>query len=138
MITRFRHESPVQFIQTMRELMAHTIRYMGRMPKSERFTWTLPLIELCRNTLHSLVEANSLDVLEYREERKSVFSKAIGKMDALEEELSALAFDPAWFALVNGDSKDCYPFVRWGELIDSERRLLRKVMASDENRVEGK
>lgn len=127
MITKYRTESPVQFIQTMRDLFSHTAFYLNRLPKAMKFVWHVPMVDICRWMLSELIEGNSCKNMAKRTEK---FDAVLLKLDVFEESLSAIASNDEWFSAINGDDpQGCYPFVRWGELIDRERNLLRKVIS---------
>jgi len=128
MIARLRTESPIRFIQTARELLAHTAFYLNRLPKTMRFVWHVPLTDMCRDILSSLVEANSIPVGDMR--RGELFSHSLRKLDVLEENLASLAFEGNWFSAIGETA-----FEGWARLIDAERSLIRGVVRYDAKKM---
>ena len=130
-IKRFRNPSGVQFIDTMKELVAHTVFYINRMPKSTRFIWQTKICDLAQNALIRVARANAIRIKDNETFllRRRLLELAMGDIDALEIFLSTIAIG-GYFAEISKGSD--YPFLHWGELMDKERNLIKKVIAKDE------
>ena len=126
----------------MIELTNHTVTYTNKLPKSVKFTWTVKLCGLCQDTLIELCQANVI-YFSNREEymrRKTLLESALGKLDALETFLTCLALSPYYGNIDDTKSnvfeaEDGYPFRRWGELLDTERSLIKGLLSSDAKKV---
>lgn len=85
-IKAFRQESKIQFIDTARELVVHTLTYCKKFPKSAMFLMTKDILELAKNIYIQVVSANVIfhnsktDI----EERKKHFDQALGYIDTLD------------------------------------------------------
>ena len=85
-IKAFRQESKIQFIDTARELVVHTLTYCKKFPKSAMFLMTKDIADLAKNIYIQVVSANVIfpnsktDI----EERKKHFDQALGYIDALD------------------------------------------------------
>lgn len=142
-LTRFRKQSAIQFINTMMELTNHTVTYANKLPKSVKFIWTVKLCGLCQD---SLIDLHTVNVIYFtnREEymrRKVLLENVLGRLDTLEAFLTCIALSP-YYGYIDDkknnvfEIEDGYPFRRWGELLDEERRLIKGLLNSDAKRVE--
>lgn len=115
----------------MKELVAHTVFYINRMPKSTRFIWQTKICDLAQNALIRVARANAIRIKDNETFllRRRLLELAIGDIDALEIFLSTIAIG-GYFAEISKGSD--YPFLHWGELMDKERNLIKKVIAKDE------
>lgn len=130
-VARFRNPSGIQFIDTMKDLANHTIFYINRLPKSTRFIWQTKICELVQDALIHVAKANSVFV-KYESDytyRRRLLQSAMGNIDALEIYLATLATGGYYNSIAKGED---FPFLKWGELIDRERSLIKKVMTKDE------
>lgn len=122
-----RNESKVQFIDTARELVVHTMKYAKKFPKSAMFIITKDLVDLSREIYKCVVCANRAFPNSQRavDARYGYFTKALGCIDALDCFLG-IAKD----AYNTTDISD-YGWSHWGELLVKEENLIKKILASD-------
>lgn len=135
-LVRFRNPSGVQFIDTVEELISHTTKYLGRLPKSDRFIWVTDLCSLVKRIGIECVSANTIKDFKIEHDfisRRDHLQKALGYLNALDFYLTIIAKDESKYnAIVKGSNNEDYPFIRWGELIDEERKLIKGVLKKDE------
>ena len=152
-VIRFRNPSPVQFIDTMRQLADHTVFYAARLPKSHTFTYRNPLSQLALEACVNCVRANSVYLATEQDfiTRRNYLLAAYANLDALEEMLHVIAI--RYYEVIaprkkrddekekeeqaeSEEEQEDYPWLRWGKLISEEREQLKKVMQSDLQRLE--
>lgn len=129
-----RNESKVQFIDTARELVEHTLKYVHKLPKRATFYLSIRIFDYSAKVYESVVSANeyypttSLDI----EQRKILFKQAQGYLSSLDYFLG-LAKD-SYGGLKNEKGNPIiseYGWVHWGELIKKEKSLIKSVLSSD-------
>lgn len=128
--------SSVQFVDTARELVVHTLTYAQKFPKKMMFLITKDIVDTARSIYKNVVIANSIypkSKLDY-EMRYKYFIQAKGLIEALDGYLS-IAKDV--FKNPIEDSKvNTYAFIHWGELLDMETKLIKGIIASDSQKYE--
>lgn len=136
-----RKESGVQFLDTARELTVHLLGCVKRMPKSWRFVLTNKLADLGCDIYTEVCTANAIypKAGEDIEQRARHLNVALGKIDALDG-LATIAFDCIGTKNAPVDKADTtrmsdYAWYHLGELLDKERNLINKVLASDKKRL---
>lgn len=129
-LKRFRNPSGVQYIDTMKELVAHTVFYINRMPKSTRFIWQTKICDLAQSALINVARANAIRIVddETFNLRRRLLLLSLGNIDALEIFVSTIAIG-GYYKDISKDGD--YAFLHWGELMDKERNLIKKVMEKD-------
>ena len=134
-IKAFRQESKIQFIDTARELVVHTLTYCKKFPKSAMFLMTKDIAELAKNIYIQVVSANVIfpnsetDI----EERKKHFDQALGYIDSLDCFLG-IAKD-SYTSNEEGKKISDYGWIHWGELLENEKNLIKKVLSADSKRI---
>ncbi len=125
---RKRNESKVQFIDTARELVVHTLHYTKKLPKAAMFLITKDIADLSREIYRCVVTANRFypNTERDRDERYKLFKRALGCIDTMDCFLG-IARDSYGSSGISD-----YGWVHWGELLFKEADLIRKVLASDE------
>lgn len=128
---RDRLPSGVQFIDTARELVVHTIQYAKKFPKSLMFFITKDLVDTSKSIYKNVVIANSiypkskLDV----ELRYKYLVAAKGYVEALD---GLLSIAEELYNKAPGETKiSDYGWVHWGELLETELKLIKSVITSD-------
>lgn len=122
-----RNESKIQFVDTARELVVHTLHYARKFPKAAMFLLTKDIVDYAKNVYLHTVCANDIfpktpaDV----ESRKKHLDFTIGCLDTMD----------CFLGIMKDDYSDAkitdYGWVHWGELIFKEKNLIKKVLASD-------
>ena len=132
--------SKIQFIDTARELVVHTITYARKFPKSAMFFITKDIVDTARAVYKNVLAANAvyprktLDV----EIRYKHLQAAIGELHQIDALLGiAKSLFPVPIADKDGKVKGVteYGWVHWGKLIITEENLVKKVIQSDEKIV---
>lgn len=128
---RDRLPSGVQYIDTARELVVHTIQYCKKFPKNLMFLITKDLVDTSKSIYKNVVIANSiypkskLDI----ELRYKYLIAAKGYVEALD---GLLSIAEELYNKAPGEAKiSDYGWVHWGELIETEIKLIKSVIASD-------
>lgn len=131
---RNRKVSSIQYIDTARELVVHTVHCCKKFPKSVMFFYTKEICDTAREIYKNVCRANAiipkcaLDV----ELRYKFLKSTLGIIDALDGLLGIADEDI-------GDLKDSngkliisdYGWVHWGELMEKETNLIKAVLQSD-------
>ena len=135
-LSRFRKPSSVQFIDTIEDLISHTTKYLKRLPKSDRFIWVTDLCSLVKRIGIECISANAIKEFKIEQDfanRRDHLQKALGYLNALDFYLTIVAKDEEKYkAISKGSNDEDYPFIRWGELIEKERGLIKGVLKKDE------
>lgn len=125
--------SKIQFIDTARELVVHTITYARKFPKSAMFFITKDIVDTAREVYKNVLAANAiyptrpLDV----EIRYKYFQSAVGALEQLDGLLGIAKNLFPTPVTDNGKGISEYGWVHWGELIITEENLIKKVIQSD-------
>jgi len=125
-----RNPSPIQFIDTAKELVAHTWRYLIKFPKTSRFIFQTKLNDLAMEVYEYVVKANTIytrkDNINDIEAKRQLINKSLGALNSFEGFLS--------IAQVNHKTEITnYGWEQWGILIDKERILLTGLLKSLNN-----
>lgn len=125
-----RGESPVQFLDTARQLEVYTIRNCLKFPKRYTFFITTEIVALAQQVYDGVKSANSIypatkdDVAKRRE----YFTAAncslqclVSQLDVVKELFGSTIEDKTW--------------VRWMGLIADEARLIANIKKSDAQRI---
>ena len=134
-ICRFRNPSPIQYLKVANDLTSHTSFYLDRMPKSTKFTRQIKLNNLVQDTFLILNKANVLrnfKTIEEYERRKGYFKSALENLFAFECFLSVLAQNDNYYKLISQGSS--YAWEHWGELLDTERKLIYGILEKDKEK----
>ena len=128
--------SKIQFIDTARELVVHTITYARKFPKSAMFFITKDIVDTARAVYKNVLGANSLYPtspinVEIRYKYLRAAIAALHQIDALLGIAKSLFPVPTTDAdgKVKGVSE--YGWVHWSELITTEENLVKGVIKSD-------
>lgn len=137
-----RKESSVLYLDTARELVVFTLKFMKKFPKSATFYIASPIMESARNVYKYCATANnrfpkSEEDFEYR---KKYLYNALGELDAMDcnisiaiEAYSISTKEDTICEIVSSD----YSWAYWGDLIYKERGLIKKVIDSDNTKRNG-
>lgn len=60
---RDRKPSPIQYIETMRQLIIHTDFYMAKLPKALTFTKRVPISQMLMEAANCLISANGIKAI---------------------------------------------------------------------------
>ena len=128
---RDRNPSPIQFIETMRQLIIHTDQYLAKLPKNARFTKTVPLSQMMWKAGSFVITANGIKVKNEQDYllRREMFQKALGAVNSLDFHLSILIDTENYHSLISE-----FGWENWGKLISEERRLILGIIAKDEEK----
>lgn len=137
-----RRESSVLYLDTARKLVAFTLRFMKKFPKSATFYIANPIVESARNVYKYCATANNRfpKAKEDFEYRKKYLYDALGELDAMDNNIS-IAIEA--YSISTKDETTCeivssdYSWSYWGNLIYSERGLIKKVIDSDNAKRNG-
>ena len=145
-VVRFRNQSGIQYIDTLRQLADHTVFYTSKLPKTVTFTLKNPLCQYALDACCNAVRGNAVFVQSDKdyELRRSYLMAAYSCLDSLEELLHVAAIR-YYHSISNkekeddeskdGDEKpESFPWREWGRLIFEARNLLKQVMKSDSTR----
>lgn len=152
-LAKDRKPSVVQYVETARKLVVHTVSYARKFPKSLMFLFTKDIVAAAREVYTNVVVANSI-VPKKGEAFKIRFNhlmEAKGKLDVLDGLLSIavemyesqllpheevkISADGTKHITKCGISE--YGWVHWGELIEEEKKLIQGVLASDAKNIKG-
>lgn len=130
-----RRPSEIQYIDTARELVVHTLSYARKFPKSLTFLFTKDIVDCARKVYTEAMIANSCfpNKKEAVIFRYNHLMEAKGQLDALDGLLSIALemFSNKLIENEKGKNISDFGWVHWGELIDKEKNLIKKVLASD-------
>lgn len=118
--------SSIQYIDTARELVIHTIKYAKKFPKSAMFLIVKDIVDTAREIYKEVAKANSC----YPRSKEDVsfryahLLEAKGAVDNLDGLLSVAK------ELFEVDISE-YGWLHWGELINKEMNLIKGVISSD-------
>ena len=122
-----RKPSPVQFIDTAKELVEHTWFYISKFPKSTRFIFQTKISDLAMDLYINTQRANSIFVEKEneadRQNKRECVQQALGIINSLEGLLSIIQLK--YYSEITE-----YGWKHWGELIDKERKLLSGLLKS--------
>ena len=126
-----RKESPVAFLDNAREILVLTYRMAKKLPKSATFYFSLDLFSYAKKAYEFISIANATDNRseEGRSIRKQKFSEAIGEYESMDM-LAGLAYE----AITEKKFTD-KELAELGTRIDTERKLLKGVMSSDDKKL---
>lgn len=132
-----RGESPVQFLETARELEAYTLAQCARFPKAFMFLITQELAQLARGVLNDIKSANSIFPANAAEVqmRLDFWTAANCKLQCLVSQL-----DIARQLITHtAKNKPIHETVwrTWAELIAREAKLIAAVKKQDKTRYKG-
>lgn len=121
-----RRLSSIQYIDTARELVIHTIKYAKKFPKSAMFLIIKDIVDTAREIYKEVVKANSCyprskDDVSFR---YGHLLEAKGAVDDLDGLLSIAK------ELFEADISE-YGWLHWGDLINKEMNLIKGVISSD-------
>lgn len=138
-IERLRRPSPVQYIDTCEDLIAHTTFYLKRLPKSDRFIWVTDLCTLVKNVGNECIKCNVIK-MNYEQDffkRREHLQNALGNLDTLEFYLGILCKNENYYSAMSDKCNNPdFPFIEWGRLLDTERNLILGVLKKDEERYQ--
>lgn len=119
----------VQFIDTARELVVHSLTYCRHFPKSMMFTITKDILDLSKNIYRCVVRANKWypNSKHNIQVREKYFREALGDLSTLDCFIG-IAIDTDSIKLTD------YGWVQWGKLIEYETNLIKRVLQSDASR----
>lgn len=125
---RDRKPSPIQYLETMRNLIIHTDFYMSKLPKALTFTKRVPISQMLMQAGSDAISANGIKAVcrEDYLKRRNLLQNALGAINALDFHLSILIDTQNYFTLLGE-----YAWEEWGRLISEERRLLLGVLEKD-------
>lgn len=128
-IVRKRKPSVIQYIETARKLVTHTIKYCRNFPKSAMFLITKDIVDNARQVYTNVLIANSIfpTTKQDIELRYEYLVTARGHINALDG-LLGIAQD-MWNLSISE-----YGWTHWGELMLEEITLINFVIKSDEKR----
>lgn len=137
-----RRESSILYLDTARELVAFTLRFMKKFPKSATFYIANPIMESARNVYKYCATANNRfpKAKEDFEYRKKYLYDALGELDAMDNNIS-IAIEA--YSISTKDETTCeivssdFSWAYWGDLIYRERGLIKKVIDSDNTKRNG-
>lgn len=148
-----RRESGIQYIDTARELVVHTIGYARKFPKSMMFLLTKDIVDTAKSIYTNVVIANSCkptsaDAVKFR---RAHFDEARGQIDALDGllsialemysekllEKSVKTTDKDGNERVKKQGISDYGWVHWGELLEKEKKLIKGILAVDAKNIQG-
>lgn len=120
-LSKDRGESSVQFIETAKELMEHTWRYLHKLPKSTRFTIQQKINDAVIRVYTDVSSANAIfarkDSVEDKEEKRKYIVDALCVLNTVEGLLSSVQ------NIYKQEISD-YGWQNWGKLITEEKKLL--------------
>ena len=122
-----RKPSPVQFIDTAKDLVAHSWRYLPKFPKATRYVFQTKLSDLAIEVYENAVKANTIFIRKENEADKE------SKRQYLVASLGALNSLEGLLAIVQQSHKQDitdYGWTQWGVLINQERALLIGLLKS--------
>ena len=138
-----RKPSAVQYIDTARELVVHTIAYCKKFPKNLTFLLTNKIVALSEKIYVCVVTAQAKFPKSERDiaERRTLLTDALGSIASMDcllgiaKDLQARTSD-AEYGQEAGKEKSKkvsdYGWCHWGDLMDTEERLIKAVLSSDE------
>lgn len=127
--------SGIQFVDTARELVVHTIFYAKKFPKSMMFLITKDIVDTARSIYKNVVIANSiypkskLDI----ELRYKYLVQAKGLIDVLDGFISIA--EDIYTKSPNDTKISDYGWIHWGELLEQESKLIKGVITSDSSKT---
>lgn len=125
-----RGDSPVQFVDTARDLEIHTIRQTSKIQKKYR-KYNDMLMELSINVYNNVKMANAMynDTKEKIARRIAYFDDAIRNLYALISQIDIAK------ELSMGKITD-YGWTHWMELVNKELSLIKSIKLSDKKKAE--
>lgn len=134
-----RNESKVQYLDTARELVVHSIKMIRKFPKSARFIISNDIMKSANEVFRHVTNCNACFPKSYEDirHRRYELIQAQGELDTLDCFIS-IAIDA--YSIQTDKGLDCeikssdYSWAYWGELIFKERNLIAKVLESDASR----
>lgn len=127
-----RKPSPIQYIETMRNLIIHTDFYLSKLPKAVRFTKVLPISNMLFEAGQCVVTANGIKIIKRQDFllRREMWQKVLGAINSLDFYLSILIDTGDYLGLL-GD----FAWEEWGRMISEERRLILGVLEKDQDKA---
>lgn len=134
-----RNESKVEYIDTARELVIHTIKGVRKFPKSATFIISSDIMKSANDIFRYVIICQncfpkSKEDIDFR---RNYLLQALGELDNLDCKIS-IAIDA--YSRKTEQDTECdikmsdYSWAYWGELIYKERNLIKKVLESDSKR----
>lgn len=121
-----RKPSPIQFLETARELAVHTLKYTNKTFAKKDTDVIRRLRDLAINIFNNASAANSVFVATQEDKaiRRQYLVNARGDLFALSSMLSVV------MEVISTEITE-YGWSHWGELIDKEIRLITALMKKD-------
>ena len=122
-----RNPSDIQFLTTAKDIQVHTVRQLAKIPNKERYLLANEVASLAAQAHILLKEANSIHPKNRRlaDERLNRLVDAYAKYQALISQIGV--------AEEFGKFTDT-AMTKWMQLINEELRLIKALIASDEER----
>lgn len=114
-----RHESPIEYIETAKNLFSHSLYYLPKLGDKRRTLLQVPLLNYVREIVDNVVIVNRTK--SNQEIRKQYIFKVLCLLDTFELQLS----------VVQMSYSQCitdYGWFTFGELIDKLRKLIQGLM----------
>lgn len=126
-LVKDRKESKIEFIENMRQLVAHTWKYISKFPKTTRFIFQTKLCDYVNDAFRHIISANSIYIKTKEDvaQRRTHFNEAIGLINSFEALLDIVQLSYKQYVTDYGWS-------HWGDLIIKEISLLKGIIKKDE------
>ena len=84
-----RKASPMQFIETAKDLVSHSWRYLPKFPKTTRFVFQIKLSDLAIEVYENAVKANTIFIRKEneadKESKRQYLVASLGALNSLED-----------------------------------------------------
>ena len=125
-----RKESPVKFLDTARELTEFSLRQCKKIQKSYTFYLAIPIFKLAQDVYIYVCKANAIypsdeEKITYR---RKWLTESIGTLNSLISQVQMVKE----LACSTIEDKN---YVKWGDLIREEIRLIGNLIDSDKKRL---